>query len=139
MYKPMVAEMDMTISRKIAFENKSVNVAPLLLSAETCCTPLIVKKTAANYRKKSESEPTPCGLTHRHVKSKDCETDKGEGVTLVRALRAITEREDETSEQKADVGILEDGVENLDPLSADYSRVLKGIRQHEERDEEVSL
>ena len=48
-YRPMVADMDMTISRNIALVNKSLNVAPLCLSAETCCTPLIVKNTAANW------------------------------------------------------------------------------------------
>ena len=60
-------------------------------------------------------------------------------MSLVRALRPIAEREDETGEQEADIGILEDSVEELDGFSTNNSRVLEGIRQHEERDEKVSM
>lgn len=54
-------------------------------------------------------------------------------------MRAIAEREDEAGEQKADVAILEDRIEKLDSLSTEYSWVLEGVRQDEERDEKVAL
>jgi hypothetical protein len=54
-------------------------------------------------------------------------------------LRPIAKGEDETREQKADVGILEDRVENVDRLATDDGRVLEGIGQDKERDEEVAL
>ena len=81
----MVAEIDMTISRNIALVNKSLNVAPRCLSVETCCTPLIVKKTAANCSNPTKENqnpndrraPTVLLWTHRHVKSKDGKADEG--------------------------------------------------------------
>jgi hypothetical protein len=54
-------------------------------------------------------------------------------------LRPIAKGENETCEQEADVGILEDRVDNIDHFATDDSRVLEGIGQDKERDEEVAL
>jgi len=54
-------------------------------------------------------------------------------------LRPIAKGENETREQEADVGILEDRVENFDRFATDDGRVLESIGQDKERDEEVAL
>lgn len=47
-YNPIVATSDRTMSRNIAFEKRSLNLAPRCSASATCCTPLIARKIAAN-------------------------------------------------------------------------------------------
>jgi hypothetical protein len=54
-------------------------------------------------------------------------------------LRPIAKCENETREQEADVGILEYRVDYIDRFATDDGRVLEGIGQDKERDEEVAL
>jgi hypothetical protein len=47
-YNPIVATSDRTISRNIAFEKRSLNLAPRCSASATCCTPLTARNIAAN-------------------------------------------------------------------------------------------
>lgn len=47
-YKPIVAASDRTMSRNIAFEKRSLTVAPRFSAAATSCTPLTDRMIAAN-------------------------------------------------------------------------------------------
>ena len=78
-------------------------------------------------------------VTYCNVGHKDGISYKGKRVAFVGSLRPIAKGENETCEQEAYIGILEDSVENLDRLATDDGRVLEGIGQDEERDKEITL
>jgi hypothetical protein len=54
-------------------------------------------------------------------------------------LGPITKGEHEAREQEADVGIPQNSIDHFDCLATDDGRVLEGIGQDKERDEEVAL
>jgi hypothetical protein len=106
-YRPTVAEIDITISRNIAFVKRSLNFAPRCSAAATCCTPLIERKTAANCTRLTVSQLAASlnfvVKTHRHIHGKDGVSHKGKCIASLGTLGPISEGKNEAREQEADV------------------------------------
>jgi hypothetical protein len=78
-------------------------------------------------------------ITYCHVEGKDGISHKRKRVASVGTLRPIAKGENEACKEKAHVGIIENRVDQFDRLSANDRRVLEGVCQDKERDEEVTL
>ena len=50
-----------------------------------------------------------------------------------------SEGENKEGKKKADVGVLQDRVDHFDHISTDDGRVLEGVSQYNERDEDIAL
>lgn len=131
----------MTMSLNIALLNRSLNLIDRPASLATPWIPFTAKKKAENCTPTTISVEQSEGTVtaHRHIYREERKADEGEGVSPLGALRPVSEGEHEAHEEEADVGILEDGVDDFDALAADDSRVLQRVAQDEERDEEISL
>lgn len=75
---------------------------------------------------------------NRHVNRNTRKPNHSQGVTPLRSLRPVTERQDETHEKKAKIKVVDNDVEDVDALEVER-RVFHRIREDVESDVIVGL